>query len=537
MSISFQDLKKINHSNIYFFLLIILSVALPLSKYVMSLSQILLLLNWLIEGNFNKKLQILKTRKSIILLVSIIIIHFIWLIPSHDIKYGLDDIRIKMPLLILPLIIGTSKPLNQLQIKKILMFFIVSVTFASIICTFVFLGLTKHVITNYRDISIFISHIRFALLINVAIFCLVYFLISKIYIISKFEKYIYVILILWLTGFLFILNSSTGIVVLLITSYILIFYYTIHLKKLLLRILFIFLLILFPTFLIIQVTNSVLKYYTIENINFNNLENYTIQGNKYYHNKSSRLIENGHYIWLYVCEKELNTEWNKISDYNYGGKDLLGQDIRLTLIRYLASLGYKKDAEGIKKLKKEDVRAIEDGYSNFIFKNKYSIYPLIYKIIWEIDIYNKTRDANAHTLTQRIEFLKTANYIIKDNFWFGVSTGDLQLKFNQYYNKLHSSLIKEYRLRAHNQFVTFFITFGIFGFIYILFALVYPIILEKKYNNYYFIVFLIIAILSMLNEDTIETQAGATFFAFFYCIFLFSEKPAEINNKATYLNK
>lgn len=42
----------------------------------------------------------------------------------------------------------------------------------------------------------------------------------------------------------------------------------------------------------------------------------------------------------------------------------------------------------------------------------------------------------------------------------------------------------------------------------------------KKYKDFLFIVFLLIAIISMLNEDTLETHTGMSFFTFSFTIFV-----------------
>jgi hypothetical protein len=72
--------------------------------------------------------------------------------------------------------------------------------------------------------------------------------------------------------------------------------------------------------------------------------------------------------------------------------------------------------------------------------------------------------------------------------------------------------------------VTFFITFGIIGFVISMFSIFAPDFSEKKWHDYLFIVFLIIGMLSMLNEDTLETQTGVSFFMFFYALLLFGKK-------------
>jgi hypothetical protein len=87
---------------------------------------------------------------------------------------------------------------------------------------------------------------------------------------------------------------------------------------------------------------------------------------------------------------------------------------------------------------------------------------------------------------------------------------------------MNSPLDKANRWRSHNQYLSIFIAFGVFGFLWFIFTLLYPAFITKKYNNYYFAVFWLIAVLSMLAEDTLETQDGVTFFAFFNAFLLFS---------------
>ena len=89
---------------------------------------------------------------------------------------------------------------------------------------------------------------------------------------------------------------------------------------------------------------------------------------------------------------------------------------------------------------------------------------------------------------------------------------------------MDSKLAPGQRWRSHNQFLSIFVAFGIFGFLWFLLALFYPPWKLKGYTDYFFLVFIIIGILSMLTEDTLESQTGVTFFTFFYCFFLFGRK-------------
>ena len=106
-------------------------------------------------------------------------------------------------------------------------------------------------------------------------------------------------------------------------------------------------------------------------------------------------------------------------------------------------------------------------------------------------------------------------------------TGDIVDAYKTQYEKMNSDLAPKYRLRAHNQYLTFAATFGIFGLLYFIFTLIYPMRVLNKTRDFLYVTFWITAVLSMITEDTLETQAGVTFFAFFNCLYLFARDDAE----------
>ena len=87
--------------------------------------------------------------------------------------------------------------------------------------------------------------------------------------------------------------------------------------------------------------------------------------------------------------------------------------------------------------------------------------------------------------------------------------------FANQYHEDNSLLLPQYRLRAHNQYITYLVTFGFLGIIIFGFSLIYPFLKNKMYNDYFYMAFFSIILLSMLTEDTLETQIGITFFCFF----------------------
>jgi len=102
----------------------------------------------------------------------------------------------------------------------------------------------------------------------------------------------------------------------------------------------------------------------------------------------------------------------------------------------------------------------------------------------------------------------------------GVGTGDIKIAFKEEYELTNSKLDLEYRNRAHNQYLTFLACFGIIGFIILLFAIYYPFLVLRS-NPVLGMTFILLMSLSFLTEDTLETQAGVSLYAFFYSIIIF----------------
>ncbi|MGC9375763.1 MAG: hypothetical protein ACP5DQ_12065, partial [Bacteroidales bacterium] len=79
---------KINYKQLYIASLTLISISLPLSEKLLQLSLIILVINWLIEGDFKKKFQILINRKSIPIFLLIFIIHIIALLYTKNLNWA-----------------------------------------------------------------------------------------------------------------------------------------------------------------------------------------------------------------------------------------------------------------------------------------------------------------------------------------------------------------------------------------------------------------------------------------------------------------
>jgi len=505
-------------------MLIILVTVLPHSRYLLSMSEIGLVFFWISEGNFKSKLQTLKTKPEIFIFASIFLLHLIGLFYTQNFSYAAKDLRIKLPILLFPIILGTSLKLTAKEIKLIVSVFTISIIAKTIYGTASLLGLTGTTINDFPELAGKFSHIRYALLLNIAAFSMLYYLVFY----KKKEKLTYKLIYLtgfiWLSFFLFLLHSVTGWVIWIVLFIFSFISLSIYQKNRFLKYLFLGIsgLIISGTFLYFSYSFN--RFYKSDKLIPAQIEKYTKEGNIYTNHLKSSQKENGHFVNIYLCEKELGPEWNKRSRIDYNGTDKKGQKIKYTLIRYLTSKNLRKDKDGISKLTDQDIKNIENGMTNCIFADKYSVYPKIYEFLWQIDRYFSGGNPENQSVSQRLEFLKNGKEIIKRNFWIGIGTGDVKDEFQKQYELSQSKLSEKHRLRAHNQYVTIFITFGLIGFVWFMFALVYPIIKTKQYKNYLALISFIILALSMLNEDTLETQMGATVFAFFLSFFLFAGK-------------
>jgi O-antigen ligase len=503
---------------LYLLSLLVLLVCLPLSKYIASASQLFLAIVWLAEGRFADKWRRFRQRPAIAVFMVLYLVHLAGLAWSADLPAGLHDLKVKLPLLALPLILGTIEPLNSRELKIVLGGFVAGVLVGSLVSLSIILGISHIEYLDDRQSSLFISHIRFALMINLAIFILAWYA-AKPHL-RLWQRLLMIAAGLYLVAFLFIFKSLTGVVVVIAGGLIVALYYGLRSGDLLIRWFVVVGAATLPVFAAFYLTGQVDRFYTVRE-GREHLDSLTVRGNPYYHDLQNSEMENGYYVYQYLCDQELAEAWAAVSEIPYGGLDLKGQELKYTLIRYLTSLGLRKDAHGVSQLTEEDIRWIEKGFASSIYREPGRFRIKIYELIWELDHYRKGGNPGGHSVTQRLEFLRTGWAIFRDQPLTGVGTGDVQAAFDVKYEEIDSRLPQQYRLRAHNQFLTFAIATGLIGALLILIALILPVFLEKRHRSYLVLMFLLVSLLSMLNEDTLETQAGVAFFAIFYSLFVF----------------
>ncbi len=537
----------------YFWGLVLMIISIPMSKYMMSVSQFtltgILILEFIhlerVKSFFKKTkwyliiimvipMALIWAGKSIsqifsiffrsknlpaIVFFSLYLMHVIGLLFTVDFDYALKDLRVKLPLLVLPVVISVSEPLGWKKFRLLMLLFATAVIAGTLYSTHYLLTKDIH---DLREISIFISHIRFSLLISISIFILSYFAIRGRDL-PKYFRSILLIFTVWLLFYLVLSASVTGLVVLILTMFVLAVFYTLKKKSLYSRIATVILFIA-PIVLLVFIMGIISDVYKVHRVDFSTLEKQTALGATYEHDTTKMQTENGYYVNLYIATNEMRQAWNKRSTYDFDGKDKKTQEIKYTLIRYLTSKAYRKDAKGVEMLSEEDITLIEDGEASAHYHEHSDFYIRLYKIIWEAQQYLRKGDPSGHSAMQRVEFWKTSILIIKQYPVFGVGTGDMNIAFKRQYELMKSPLEPEFRWRSHNQFLSITVGFGLIGLIWFIVVLLYPPIKTGRMTDYFYMTFFVIMMLSMISEDTIESQAGVTIFAFFTSLFLFGKK-------------
>lgn len=354
-----------------------LAFGIPMNKVVMSISMVFLGLNFFLEAKFIERWKNLKVNRAYWILFAFFAFHVIGVLWSTDIDYALHDLRVKAPIFVIPTLIVAHPITNRSDLNLILSSFTLSVLMVS----FINYGMYQHWFGNqqYDDIrgmSLFCSHVRFGIIVSMAVGILLYFL--------KYFKQLRILLLLfvvWLSYYTFYSQVISGATT-LATVFLAFSTYLLWGKRKTLAITFLSVFIVAFTTLAIWLFNPI----KVNPEAFKNLPTHTAEGNPYIHYDKLVSPETGGPIYLYICEEELQRDWPKYSQIPYFGFDKKGQPIRFTLLRYLASKELRKDAEGLAQLSAKEIKDIENGIGsarNYGLMGR--LYGLKYQLVNEQD--------------------------------------------------------------------------------------------------------------------------------------------------------
>jgi hypothetical protein len=489
------------HGYLHVLGLCILAFGLPMNKVLMSIGGIWGISNLLLEGKFKMYWNNIRATKVYWWLGGLVLLHFIGLIYSDNLSYGLHDLRIKLPLITVPLVLAARPLKSTINYDLILMSFLTSISitsFINIAYYFDWIGTTD--IYKFREISKFGSHIRYGLLIVIAATISLYFILK----LKKYRPFFFVLLC-WFTYYTFTAQVLSAFI-----AYICVFIVlgSLYIKKKFSKT------TIWIACIVIIISVTIVS---IQLVSFLNPENpkvifieKTAQGNPYISFVDNFEVENGNYVFHNFNNDELARAWKEKTSLNL---DLSSMQYQV-LLRYLTSKGLMKDYNGCIALTKADILNVQNGIANYKEVGG-GLTSRLYTLRTE---FQKRNNPNYCGSLIRVSYWEIGIQIIKENLLFGVGTGDVQDKFTE--KLITNKTFKEDQLmlHSHQQFITFWVSFGIIGFIIFTVALI--VFMKQQYNqfNCVGIGFGITFIVSCFTEDTLETQMGVNLFCLFWAI-------------------
>lgn len=507
------------HATVHFICLLLAAFLMPVSVWLLSVVSIVLSLNWLLEGRYRQRLSSLKTQPGIILLLLLFGMYLVWLLNTTDFSSALFELKLKLPLLIFPVVAGTADRTGLREWRLVLYAFITGCVVAAGAGFMALAGLLPAEIISPRDLALFVPSIRLSILLNFAIFTALWMSLTDRSA-GTVVRVTLAVAAAAMSLFLFRLLSVTGIVLFLIILGGTGLYFALARKQVAAGLTMMATAAAATAASVIVMTTAWDTLRNPAHPEVNAPLQLTASGNNYTHYPEETLVENGYLVWMNVCEEELRREWNRRSSLPYDGNDIAGNELRTTLVRYITSLGLPKDSAAVAGLTAADISNIGKGLANPLYGRPGSPRARAYELAWELDRAARGSNPSGHSLTQRPEFYRAAAGIVRDNPWTGVGTGDIGNAFATEYAGNGTSLEPPYRLRAHNQYLTFGVTFGIPGMIIAIALMLIPWLTSTGRASYPFLLFITIIFVSMFNDDTFSSFTGAAFFSYFYTLLI-----------------
>lgn len=506
---------------------LMIAVSMALSNFGMSLGQFILLGGFLLAEDLRERLRRTIRHPLFLLPAGLYAIHLAGMWNTENLEFGMHDLRVKLPLLLLPaLFVGAPRGMTQ-RYPLLLQAVIAGTLLAT--CYGFFAALRGNIAwSEYREFSPFISHIRLSLLIVFSICVLAEGIRNQQSIIVQLLTGI---LVLWFLAYLVLLGSLTGLAILGLLVLLVLIRTVFISRNQPLRI----------SAAALAVTCLACAAFTVHQVfiaplkpglpDTSILQVQTPRGYPYSHDLNRVDMEQGRYVWVNYSEVEIDSAWKRRSDVLLWKPDAAGNIRLATLLRYLTWMGYSKDADGIGKLTATDVRNIERGFATPEHASSRTRIGLrLRELAREVRIYELTGWANGHTFAQRMEYRKAALDIIRRHPLNGVGTGDLPAAYAVAYDRIGSSLFPELRLRAHNQYLSLAVANGIPATLFLIAWLIWFGLRMLRHRHFSGMAFIIIVACSFLTEDTLETQAGITFFCFLYSLTGFAERKETAGN-------
>lgn len=491
-SILYSRTRILLHRFLYLLLLSTLAVSMTTSVFLTNVAWIALISLWALELDFRYKWKAFRNAPLLHLFLVLLAVHLLWLTISDNMAAGLDDIRQKLPLFAIPIVVLTSRPLARRHLLWLAFLYLTTVVVVS------FVGLGRYIAIDdlpYRKIIPTISHVRFSLHVCFAV-CLIVFLTLRLrlHLTLRLRRTLFVaatLVIAWLLVFLLLIQSYTAFVILVILSLCTLFFILrTHTDKHLLMIAFGGLVALLVSFIVV-VSAAVNDYYG----------SYDAHG---------PMVESGGLIYANVDEASIAAGWHSLTGGDMADTTANGYSVESTLIRYLNAKGLTKDSAGVCALSDVDIAAVGRGVANPAYLHHFSLRTMTYRMLFEYETARCGGSIRDFSMLERIELWRSALHLFQNHPWIGVGTGDAVEDFHQQLEADQSVLVGTPK-DMHSQYLYFLVAFGLVGSLLLLFFFIRALVLTPSLHTPLSVAYLIILLVSFVSEVTLATLAGCLF--------------------------
>ena len=227
----------------------------------------------------------------------------------------------------------------------------------------------------------------------------------------------------------------------------------------------------------------------------------TAYGETYVHRTDRHVMENGHFVWTHLAWGEMAAAWHGRSEVRF-------PEVAPRLIRFLSSKGQRKDRDGVLSLTEDEIHAIEGGCVSVVDLERGG-----WCRRWNRFVFNwgqwldGQETANASILARSVYqgmAWSAIRHLDGHARVLGVGTGGTHDALIQAYERERPEWPPGQRRRPHNQWLTLWLALGPLG------CVLFGVSMVAAFRRPWGLLGVWILTLSALFEDTLETQAGVT---------------------------
>ncbi|MDP1621537.1 MAG: O-antigen ligase family protein [Bacteroidales bacterium] len=221
------DKRKLAHQQIFHLLIISIAFFIPVYGRILPFLIVLLILNWLIEGNYIRTFPLIFKERNRGVLASFLLLYLLYclgLFHSSNMTYGWFDLEVKLSLFIFPLIFATSEPFFRERKKTTVI--LVSYIAGCLTTTMLLYGHSIYTMLSgqrentffYTELSWFNHPSYLAMYLAFAIAILTFWLTEGYRMFNRYQISLTLILIINFFIFIVLLNSKAGILSVVIVA-------------------------------------------------------------------------------------------------------------------------------------------------------------------------------------------------------------------------------------------------------------------------------------------------------------------------------